>query len=337
MASWWAQYITRRSRQLGLDPRAVLSVAAQEGLSGRVGDVGTSFGPFQLHRGGALPAGRGRAWAESPAGIDYALRQIAGVARGLRGRSAVANIVSRFERPANVPREIAGALASYGSGAALRSGGGAGLGGGGAGLGVGGYPSASLVGPSPGAIAGLQRQRVGARQALGQALIAASQASSRDMPVDYSTLLAAVRANRQAQTAQLPASRIAFGPMPAAGARAGGAGGRGGKGIEELFYDPLGAIKNGKPIPAIGGHRDHVHFASDSPQQMLTAIRAAQRLGLHVSENDFVGQVHPVHVSHSNHYKVIGAYGGRQISGAVDAAGTPAQMAAYYRWVKRNL
>ena len=29
----------------------------------------------------------------------------------------------------------------------------------------------------------------------------------------------------------------------------------------ELFYDPLGAIKNGAPIPPIGGHVDHVHIA----------------------------------------------------------------------------
>ncbi|MFY2557479.1 peptidoglycan-binding domain-containing protein [Corallococcus terminator] len=29
----------------------------------------------------------------------------------------------------------------------------------------------------------------------------------------------------------------------------------------ELFYDPKGGIKNGTPIGAIGGHRDHVHVA----------------------------------------------------------------------------
>jgi phage-related protein len=29
----------------------------------------------------------------------------------------------------------------------------------------------------------------------------------------------------------------------------------------ELFYDPIGAIKNGHSIPAIGGHSDHVHIA----------------------------------------------------------------------------
>lgn len=34
-----------------------------------------------------------------------------------------------------------------------------------------------------------------------------------------------------------------------------------GASITELFYDPRGAIKNGKHIPAIGGHVDHVHTA----------------------------------------------------------------------------
>lgn len=29
----------------------------------------------------------------------------------------------------------------------------------------------------------------------------------------------------------------------------------------ELFYDPRGGVKNGRDIPAIGGHSDHVHVA----------------------------------------------------------------------------
>jgi len=29
----------------------------------------------------------------------------------------------------------------------------------------------------------------------------------------------------------------------------------------ELFYDPMGGIKDGHNIGAIGGHRDHVHVA----------------------------------------------------------------------------
>lgn len=31
--------------------------------------------------------------------------------------------------------------------------------------------------------------------------------------------------------------------------------------ILELFYDPVGAVKNNAPIPPIGGHSDHVHIA----------------------------------------------------------------------------
>jgi cell wall-associated NlpC family hydrolase len=116
MASWWTSYIRQQAKARGLDPNAVLAVASQEGLSGRVGDQGTSYGPFQLHRGGALPRGRNRQWAESRAGIDYALNQIQGVAGGQRGRRAITNIVSRFERPANVQKEIQGALGAYGRG-----------------------------------------------------------------------------------------------------------------------------------------------------------------------------------------------------------------------------
>lgn len=113
-----AHYIAQRARALGLDPNAVLAVARQEGLSGGVGDHGTSFGPFQLHIGGAMPRGirNPQAWAESPAGINYALSRINSVAHGLRGRQAIENIVSRFERPANVAGEVAGALADYGKG-----------------------------------------------------------------------------------------------------------------------------------------------------------------------------------------------------------------------------
>jgi hypothetical protein len=29
----------------------------------------------------------------------------------------------------------------------------------------------------------------------------------------------------------------------------------------ELFYDPMGGMKHGRNIGAIGGHRNHVHVA----------------------------------------------------------------------------
>jgi len=115
------ELIASRAQALGVDPRAALAVAAQEGLGGGIGDQGTSFGPFQLHYGGAYPLGAPRgspqasqAWASSPAGINYALGQIAGVSRGLTGPAAIRNIVARFERPANPAGEIARATAAYG-------------------------------------------------------------------------------------------------------------------------------------------------------------------------------------------------------------------------------
>lgn len=104
-----------------LDPRAVLGIAAHEGLGGGIGDNNTSFGPFQLHLGGAFPMAaphstpaQAQAYATSPAGIDYALSRIASVAGGLRGLPAITAISTRFERPANPQAEIQDAAAHYG-------------------------------------------------------------------------------------------------------------------------------------------------------------------------------------------------------------------------------
>lgn len=105
-----------------LDPQALLAVARQEGLSGAIGDGGHAVGPYQLNDSGGVITGlfpgesadQLNAWAWSPAGINFALRHIASVAGGLTGGDAVSNIVSRFERPANIPRETANALAALG-------------------------------------------------------------------------------------------------------------------------------------------------------------------------------------------------------------------------------
>lgn len=116
LAAWNAAHTMAQQ----IDPRAELAVAQQEGLGGGIGDAGTSFGPNQLHIGGAYPGfapqapSAANAWAWSPAGLQYDFGQIAGVAGGLRGAPAVQNIVSRFERPADPTGEIARALAAYG-------------------------------------------------------------------------------------------------------------------------------------------------------------------------------------------------------------------------------
>lgn len=126
----------------GLDAKAVLAVASQEGLSGGIGDGGHAFGPWQLNNAGGVITGRFNGqtpgqinqWAWSPQGIAYALSGINRVASGLHGAQAVNAIVSQFERPANPGHEIAGALSAYGlpaqAGAPMTSYGGSSSGGG---------------------------------------------------------------------------------------------------------------------------------------------------------------------------------------------------------------
>ena len=114
-----ADYVQKRAPVYGLDPRAVMAVASQEGLGGGIGDNGTSFGPWQMHQGGAYPSSApqepasANAWAWSPAGIDYALGRMSSVAGNQKGPTAVHSIVYDFERPANPAKEYAGALAVY--------------------------------------------------------------------------------------------------------------------------------------------------------------------------------------------------------------------------------
>jgi len=117
--------LRRAALRFGLDPSAVLAVAGGEGgfenRAGDVGDGGTSFGPFQLHEGGALPRrfagnpGAADSWAWSDPGVDYALGRMAGAgANGLRGAAAIDAIVRRFERPKDPDTSVRNALARLG-------------------------------------------------------------------------------------------------------------------------------------------------------------------------------------------------------------------------------
>jgi hypothetical protein len=104
-----------------LDAAALLAVAAQEGLSGRIGDSGHAYGPFQLNNAGGVLTGIKdgtnsqaiQAWAMGQAGISFALDRIQNVAAGLTGNRAVEAIVRRFERPANPDREVQRAELAY--------------------------------------------------------------------------------------------------------------------------------------------------------------------------------------------------------------------------------
>lgn len=108
--------IVRIARNHGVDPMAALAVAMGEGgvKFGAVGDNNTSFGPFQLHVGGALPQGKDAAWANSIDGIRYAIRTMAGAgAKGLKGLDAINAIVRQFERPAAPDASVQNAWKRY--------------------------------------------------------------------------------------------------------------------------------------------------------------------------------------------------------------------------------
>lgn len=115
--------IIQTANKYGVDPKAALAVAPHEGgFEGAVGDEGTSFGPFQLHAGGALPAqvwaqgpAYAKQWANSPDGINYAMRGISSAVGSQKGPGAAAAIVANFERPAAQyePGEARAAEATY--------------------------------------------------------------------------------------------------------------------------------------------------------------------------------------------------------------------------------
>lgn len=115
------RYVDQHAPAYRVDPAAELAITTMEGASGGIGDNGTSFGPNQLHYGGALPASvyygpysaKTQAWAWSSTGVNFVLRQEGDLCGGLTGYQAVRCIAYRFERSANPARETAGAWAAY--------------------------------------------------------------------------------------------------------------------------------------------------------------------------------------------------------------------------------
>jgi hypothetical protein len=259
-----------------------------------------------LYAKGALPrhlVGQQTAadqWAWSPQGIRYALSKMASSgAKGLTGRAAVDTIIRRFERPADPDTSVRNAIARLGSSR-------------------GRYDQSP---PNPdqweeawnnveeGRAAnkgGRQRELTALRGALGKgplALIRALQAAGGTPGTPAGGVVSPSRA------------------IPPPG------GGAGGFNPAELFYDPLGAFKNGQSIAPIGGHGSHVHAAFTQAAQMRRAIALAQRLGLAVRENPAVDKVDPVHTKNSYHYRSLGP----KLGQAIDVSGNPAKMSQFYR------
>lgn len=275
-----------------LDLAALLAIASHEGASGRIGDNGHAFGPFQLNDAGGVLTGKfpgwtpeqKNAWAWSPAGINYAEDGIAKVAAGQHGAQAINSIASKFERPANVQAEIQDALAHYGKGA--------------------GTFAPMLPGPPsptpPGAAAG-----TGGNSLLGSLVGSTNEMVGLGANPTLSSLLAG--SGRTGATAT-PAS-------PAGGVRAGLPTPAGHGGLAELLREGTGG-----PTHSTG---PHIHAAFTDPKLELAAITWAQQHGLHVGENPYVGDVAPgVHAKNSYHYRTFpGAYNGRKLGQAIDVSG----------------
>jgi hypothetical protein len=266
------RYIRTRAAQLGLDPDAVAAIGSVEGQAAlhggtSIGDHGTSFGPFQLHVGGALPQGKDSAWAHSSAGIDYALRQMAKVAGGLKGRAAVSAISSRFERPADVPGEIAKAMGYYGGGAGRTS----------VFPTTGGTGAPQLASPSAGLSADAVRSMTAAYMLQSSAATAAGEAPSS------AGLVALAIARRQAQAAQ-----SVYGAQGASG------------GLTGPISTPSQTPSRGTAIPVEGqiGHLDPKFLS-----ELTTAARARGAVKIVATS----GERDPQHnaavggASHSNH------------------------------------
>lgn len=107
----FVDYVREGCASRNLDAYAVFAQAYNEGISGKVGDNGDSFGPWQLYRNGRLPrmyrsypksSPKVNTWAWSRQGIDYALDGMVGVgAAGLRGVAAVTVLTEKYEVPAD--------------------------------------------------------------------------------------------------------------------------------------------------------------------------------------------------------------------------------------------
>lgn len=311
--------IRQLALQRGLDPNAVLAVASAEGLSGGIGDQGHAFGPWQLNNAGGVITGKfsGQSpqeinrWAWSRPGLEFALNQIAGVARGLSGREAVTNIVRRFERPAAPGAEVQRALAALpqfsknGGGEQPRK------------------PGPNLPGALPStpiSTRPAQSSNTAILDALVQGLVGRENINTllpRALAASPQPQLGTTPVNPKFGT--LPFRRgtpLPVRPLPTA------PGGIPRGAIAELLHEGVGG--------ATHSTGEHIHAAFNNPQATLRAISLAQQLGLSVRENPYVDPVDPVHSAHSYHYRRFpGLFHGKPLGEAIDVNGP--RMMDYYR------
>lgn len=301
--------IARYAPGLRLDADAVRAVAMGEGglRWGAVGDRGHAYGPFQMNDAGGVLTGRfgspaaRAAYANSPEGVLEALRAMAKVAGGRRGGDAVRAIITGYERPADKATSIRNALARLGASDVS-----------------GGSEPVPAAAAAPGSAAASPAPD--GRRELALALI---QANQRGENLGADVLGPLARNLRQPTEAPSFAGPAVRGEDPR---------GKTPGSLTELFYDPLGGIKNGREIGPVGGHTGHVHVGFSDERMRYAALQLARRLGLTIREDGVYDRVDPVHAEGSHHYETFP--GGRKAR-AADVSGPSAQMASYYRRMKQ--
>lgn len=299
-----SQIIAYWAPRLGLDPRAVRTVARGEGglKWGAVGDGGYAHGPFQQNAAGGVltdewkTLGRERAiaYANSEAGMVDAMRAMANAgARGQTGMQAVSTIISKYERPANIPKSIALARKNFLTdggapptnprtiGGAEQS-----------------MPSSPVYGLDA-STSGIESQRKAAAEFFRNRAMA--RISGAAVP-GISSLASTLRTIRQEQNAEVSPEYATL-PNPVA--------------------PPRGEVPS-DARPKGGGDMPFV----------LQAGNYAQSLGLSVRENPYYDKVDPVHTEGSDHYRTVGTYRGKQYGAALDVSGDPEKTKRFFKWLE---
>lgn len=304
------QIIDYWAPRLGLDDRAVEIVAGGEGglKWGAVGDGGYAHGPFQQNAAGGVLTNRWRtqgrekaiAYANSEAGMVEAMRAMANAgARGQSGLQAVSTIISKYERPADIPGSIEKAKArwkswGYGNGNTptnVRHAGGAEQ----------SMPSSPVFGLDA-STSGVEAQRKAAGEFFRSRAMARIQGAAVPGIGSLATTLRSIRQEQNAQSVpELPAPA---GEVPST-AR------------------PQGTTMKSPGQPGVPG--------------VIQAGDYAQSLGLSVRENPYYDPVDPgAHVKGSDHNKSLGTYRGKEYGAALDVSGNPQKLARYWKWVEAN-
>lgn len=301
-----SQIIGYWAPRLGLDPRAVKVVAGGEGglKWGAVGDGGHAFGPFQMNDAGGVLTGRfgssqaRAAFANSEQGMVEAMRAMAKAgARGQTGLAAVSTIISKYERPANIPASIEKARQRWRD------------------WGMGSVPPTN------------PRHAGGAEQSMPSSPVFGLDASTSGIDAQRRAAAEFFRSRAMARISNAPVPGIGGLAATLRSIRNENAA------VDLAPQPPEGEIQS--PSRPRGTQVAPSPGTPGMPG-VIQAGEYARKLGLSVRENPYYDPVDPVHTEGSDHYRTVGTYRGRPYGAALDVSGDPAKKQRFFRWLEAN-